>query len=386
MNLVASSIQKIYKDRFSENPSLFFSPGRINIIGEHIDYNDGFVMPAAINKGIYYAIALNNSNDIHFYAADVDEYYHTTVDAIHKEDGWKNYVLSVLHQFTLLGVTLRGFNCVLGGDIPVGSGLSSSAAVEGGLAYSINVLLQVGLNRKELALLCQRAEHDYPGVKCGIMDQFANMMGKKEEVILLDCRSLEYDYFPIQLDGWEIVLVNTKVHHSLAGGEYNKRRKNCEDGLKILQANTSIQSFRDVNHPDELLPFKEAMGEEVYQRCLFVVEEINRTQAASACLQQNDIAALGKLMYATHEGLSQLYEVSCEALDWLVKDAQKNNAIAGARMMGGGFGGCTINIIQKEAVAEFTLAVLADYEAEFGQQPEVYVVQTSDGVTALNVV
>jgi galactokinase len=218
------------------------------------------------------------------------------------------------------------------------------------------------------------------------MDQFANMMGKKEEVILLDCRSLEYDYFPIKLDGWEIVLVNTKVHHSLAGGEYNKRRKNCEDGLKILQANTSIQSFRDVNHPDELLPFKEAMGEEVYQRCLFVVEEINRTQAASACLQQNDIAALGKLMYATHEGLSQLYEVSCEALDWLVKDAQKNNAIAGARMMGGGFGGCTINIIQKEAVDEFTRAVLADYEAEFGQQPEVYVVQTSDGVTELNAV
>lgn len=386
MNLQASSIQKIYKERFSENPSLFFSPGRINIIGEHIDYNDGFVMPAAINKGIYYAIALNDSNDIHFYAADVDEYYHTTVDAIHKEDGWKNYVLSVLNQFILLGVTLKGFNCALGGDIPVGSGLSSSAAVEGGLAYGINELLHLGIGRKELALLCQRAEQDYPGVKCGIMDQFANMMGKKGEVILLDCRSLQHQYFPIQLDGWEIVLVNTKVHHSLAAGEYNKRRKNCEDGLTIMKEASAIQSFRDIQHINEMLPFKAAMGEEVYQRCLYVVEEINRTKAASTCLQQQDVIGLGKLMYATHEGLSKLYAVSCEELDWLVNYVQKNDAIAGARMMGGGFGGCTINIIKKEAAAEFTRSVLADFEAEFGKQPEIYVVQTSDGVTALNAV
>lgn len=383
MNQLATSIKNIYQERFVENPVLFFSPGRINIIGEHIDYNDGFVMPAAINKGIYYAIALNDSNDIHFYAADVDEYYHTTVDTIHKEDGWKNYVLSVLNQFKLLGVTLKGFNCVLGGDIPVGSGLSSSAAVEGGLAYAINEILHVGMSRKDLALLCQRAEHDYPAVNCGIMDQFANMMGKKEEVILLDCRSLDHNYFPIKLDGWEIVLVNTKVQHSLAAGEYNKRRKNCEDGLKILQTNTIIQSFRDVKHPDELLPFKTAMDEQVYQRCLYVVEEINRTKNASACLQQHDIIGLGKLMYATHEGLSKLYEVSCEELDWLVEYAQKNSYIAGARMMGGGFGGCTINIIQKEAVADFTLEVLRDFAVKFGQQPEVYVVQTSDGVTSL---
>lgn len=384
MNELATSIKNIYQERFLENPSLYFSPGRINIIGEHIDYNDGFVMPAAINKGIYYAIALNDSNDIHFYAADVDEYYHTTVETIHKEDGWKNYVLSVLNQFKLLGVSLKGFNCVLGGDIPVGSGLSSSAAVEGGLAYAINDQLHLGMSRKELALLCQRAEHDYPGVKCGIMDQFANMMGKKEEVILLDCRSLEHDYFPIKLDGWEIVLVNTKVHHSLAAGEYNKRRKNCEDGLNIMQANSGIQSFRDIQHIDELLPFKHTMGEEVYQRCLYVVQEINRTRSASTCLQQHDIIGLGKLMYDTHEGLSTLYEVSCEELDWLVTYAQKNSTIAGARMMGGGFGGCTINIIQKEAVAAFTISVLNDYAAQFGQQPEVYVVQTSDGVTALN--
>ena len=383
MNLLAAAIRKIYKERFAEDPGLFFSPGRINIIGEHIDYNDGFVMPAAINKGIYYAIALNGSNNIQFYAADVDEYYHTTIAAIHKESGWKNYVLSVLNQFQKIGVELKGFNCVLGGDIPVGSGLSSSAAVEGGLAFAINDLLEVGLNRKELALLCQRAEHDYPGVQCGIMDQFANMMGKKDEVILLDCRSLEHRYFPIRLGGWEIVLVNTKVHHSLAGGEYNKRRKNCEDGLQLLQSDPALQSFRDIHHADQLLPFRKQMGEEVYQRCLFVVQEIYRTQQATSCLQEHDIEGLGKLMYETHEGLSKLYEVSCAELDWLVTYARKNEAIAGSRMMGGGFGGCTINLVRREMLVDFTASVLRDYAHQFGQEPEVYVVETADGVSKL---
>ncbi len=330
MNTIAFKVKDIFKKEFSSEPHLYYSPGRINLIGEHIDYNDGFVMPCAIDKGVYYAIALNNSDEINFHSIDFDEKLSIKIKDVKKMSGWKNYVLSVVNEFLIKGLEVRGFDCVFGGNIANGAGMSSSAAVEGGLAFGINQLFNFGFNRKELALLCQRAEHNFPGVMCGIMDQYANMLGKKDHVILLDCKSVEHKYFPLKLDDYEIVLINTKVHHNLASSEYNVRRKQCEEGLAILKKEMNITSFRDVKNADDMLPYKNEMTEKVYDRCKFVVEEILRTQNAAKLLQENNLIEFGKLMYATHEGLSKLYEVSCKELDFLVAPAKVSPAPVGS--------------------------------------------------------
>ncbi|MEO7766865.1 MAG: galactokinase [Ferruginibacter sp.] len=299
---------------------------------------------------------------------------------------WKNYVLSVVNEIRLLGKEISGFNCVFAGDIPIGSGMSSSAAVEGGLAFALNEFFAVGLGRVELALLCQRAEHNFPNVQCGIMDQFANMMGKEDNVILLDCKSIQHQYFPLLLEGYKIVLINTKVHHSLASGEYNVRRQRCEVGLSILKGLLSIQSFRDIKTVDELEIGRKAMPTEVYNCCRYVIEEIGRTKKAAELLQNNDLAAFGKLMYATHEGLSKLYEVSCDELDFLVEQAKQFPAVIGARLMGGGFGGCTINIVKEEGIDHFISEASREYQQHFNIIPESYIVETSDGTKEITVI
>ena len=379
MNTIAKKINDIFKKYFSSAPHLYFSPGRINFIGEHIDYNDGFVLPAAIDKGIVYAIALNNSDTINFYSVDFNERLSVDIHDIKKMDGWKNYVLGVLNEFLLLKKEIKGFDCVFGGDIADGAGISSSAAVEGGIAFGINELLNFGLDRKQLALLCQRAEHNFPGVMCGIMDQYANMFGKKDHVILLDTRSVEHQYFPLKLEGYEVVLINTKVHHSLASSEYNVRRKQCEEGLAILKKEKGINSFRDIKSSKELLPFKDKMDAKVYDRCKFVVEEILRTQEAAKLLQQNNLIEFGKLMFEAHEGLSKLYEVSCKELDFLVEKARENKDVIGSRMMGGGFGGCTINIIKKESAEKFLSDATTAYKNKFHIEAEIIQVEIRDG-------
>jgi galactokinase len=380
MTDIAQQVATVFKDKFSREPVTYFSPGRINLIGEHVDYNDGFVLPAAINKGIWYAVSPNNTSTYNFVSVDFDESISVTAAEVQKSDGWKNYVLSVLNEFLLLGKNIGGFDCVFGGNIPRGSGMSSSAAVEGGLAVAINELFDCGLTRMALALLCQRAEHNFPGVQCGIMDQFANMMGKKDHVIKLDCQSLDYEYFPLKIAGYEIVLINSMVHHSLASGEYNNRRKDCETGLAIIAAQSDVRSFRDIKKADDLLPYREQMGEQVYKRCLYVVQEIERAQLAAVLLRENDLAAFGQLMFATHEGLSTLYDVSCAELDLLAELARNNPQVIGARMMGGGFGGCTINIVQKDAVQQFVQQAQDGYREKFNLVPEVYLVETGDGV------
>lgn len=380
----ASNLISIFNKRFPDNqPKLFYSPGRINLIGEHVDYNDGFVMPAAISKGVYYAIAPNSSTQLNFYAADFEEAYSVEVSAIEKQDNWKNYVLGVTNEFKLLGIEVKGFDCVFGGTIPQGSGMSSSAAVEGGLAFALNEFLSAGLDRIQLALLCQRAEHGFPGVKCGIMDQFANMMGKKDHVILLDCQSLNHVYIPLKIDGYKIVLLNTKIHHSLAGSEYNVRRQQCKTGLDILGRDTSVKSFRDINSTELLLNYKDKMGEKVYNRCLFVVEEIARTQRASELLHQNELEAFGQLLFTAHAGLRDLYEVSCPELDFLVEIAKKSAGVIGARMMGGGFGGCTINIVKDADVETFINEAAAAYKEHYHIILEATIVETADGVAEL---
>ncbi len=377
MNIAA--VAKAYTEKFSATYQLFFSPGRINLIGEHIDYNDGFVMPAAIKQGIYYAVAKNDTDEIHFFSTDFNESFSTNIHDIKKADGWKNYVLSVVNEFLLLKKNIKGFNCVFGGDIPNGSGMSSSAAVEGGIAMALNEIFCCELNRVELALLCQRAEHNFPNVNCGIMDQFANMMGKQDHVILLDCKSLDYQYFPLIITGYKIVLIDTKVHHTLASGEYNVRRQRCEEGLAILKKNLDIQSFRDIVSSDNLETYKDQMSDEVFNCCKYVVEEISRTKKAAVYLQENNITAFGKLLFETHDGLSKLYKVSCTELDFLVDLARNNNSVIGARLMGGGFGGCTINLVKEDSVDLFIAETLSAYQNQFNIPGEAYVTETSDG-------
>lgn len=379
MDKLLTEIQSVFKERFSEEPTFFYSPGRINLIGEHIDYNDGFVMPAAIDKGIYFAIGLNNSEKINCYSIDFDESISIALSEVKKMDGWKNYVLGIVNEFQKLNLPIKGFNCVFGGDIPIGGGISSSAALEGGISFGLNELCNFKMSRKDLALLGQRAEHDFPGVKCGIMDQYANMMGKENTVILLDCKNVTHEDIPLNIEGYEIVLINTKVHHSLAGSEYNQRRKECEKGMEILKNNLGIHSFRDIKNPDELLPFKNEMGEKVYRRCLFVVEEILRTKKAADYLKESNINGFGELMFQTHTGLKDYYEVSCKELDFLVKEAKENKNVIGARLMGGGFGGCTINLVKHEAVESFLSKILPAYQKEFNINAETYKVKVVDG-------
>jgi galactokinase len=383
MNSVASVVERLFKDKYAKEPHLYYSPGRINFIGEHVDYNDGFVMPAAINKGIYYALALNNTDTINFYSVDFDQNLSVKISEVKKMNGWKNYVLSVVNEFLLKDLQLKGFDCVFHGNIANGAGISSSAAVEGGLAFGINELFGFGFSRKELALLCQRAEHNFPGVMCGIMDQYANMMGKKDHVILLDCRNIEHEYLPLQLTGYQVVLINTKVHHNLASSAYNERRKQCEAGLAIMKEELHINSFRDIKNPAELLPLKDKMGEEVYMRCLYVVEEILRTQKAAVLLKENNLTEFGKLMFETHEGLSNLYQVSCKELDFLVGEARANKNVIGARLMGGGFGGCTINIIKEGSVNDFLSKTVIAYQKKFHSDPDIIEVEIVNGTGAL---
>jgi galactokinase len=384
MNTMAEKVKDCFSSAFTSVPAVYFSPGRINLIGEHIDYNDGFVMPATIDKGIYYAVAVNHSDDIHFYAVDFEERFSVNTRDIKKNEGWRNYVLGVLQEFLLAGKPLKGFDCVLAGDIPIGSGMSSSAAAEGGLAFALNEIFNFGLNRVELALLCQRAEHNYPGVKCGIMDMYANLNGKKDHVLLLDCKNITHEYFPLQLNGYKIVLLNSKVHHSLVNGEYNVRRQRCEEGLAILKNSLQINSFRDIEDAGDIEPCKRIMTPEVYDCCKYVVEEILRTKKAASLLKQNDLAGFGKLMYATHEGLSKLYDVSCAKLDFLIEQAGANENVIGARLMGGGFGGCSINIVKEGAVNNFIEQVSAAYYKQFNITMEAYVVETVDGTGRIN--
>ena len=379
MNTIATTVLHYFKEKFTGEPKLYFSPGRINLIGEHVDYNDGFVLPAAINKGVYYAIAPNKSIEINFYAIDFKEALTIAPSAIKRMDGWKNYVLSVVNEFILLGTKIPGFNCVFAGDIPRGSGMSSSAAVEGGLAFALNDLLDTNLDRMQLALLCQRAEHNFPQVNCGIMDQFANMMGKKDQVLLLDCKNMEYQYFSLKLNGYKIVLLNSNVEHELVSGEYNTRRSRCEQGLKVLKAQLQINSFRDIKTAADLQTCKSLMEEKVYNCCLYVVEEIARAKKAAELLPQGDLPAFGKLMFATHQGLSKLYEVSCKELDYLVDLAAQNTDVIGARLMGGGFGGCTINIVKDDGVQQFIESAKLLYEQQFHINLEAYITATGDG-------
>lgn len=364
---------------FGKEPLIVVSPGRINLIGEHTDYNDGFVLPAAIDKKIVYAVALNGTRQCNAHAVFTHETVSFDLDKVVPTPGWINYLMGVVYQLQQGNYPVEGFDCVIAGDIPVGAGMSSSAAVEGGLVAALDEIFQYGMSRMDMALLGQRAEHSFPGVKCGIMDQFANLHGKKDQVVRLDCRSLEYEYFPFDFPEYRIVLCNSMVHHSLASSEYNVRRQQCEEGVKAIQTqHPEVKSLRDATMP-MLEAVKAQLPAKVYDRCKYVIEEIQRVQDATALLKKGDLQAFGQLMYATHEGLSVLYEVSCPELDFLVSLAKERPEVAGARVMGGGFGGCTINLVKQDKVDAFRDFVTARYQQQFGKAPEIYVTTIENG-------
>jgi len=369
-------ITAVFNANFDEEPILIFSPGRINIIGEHTDYNDGFVFPAAIDKGIIAAISKSTNDKSSAIAVDLDQQYNFSVNTIEpiKNGSWRNYIVGVVGEIQKTGKQVGDFNIVFGGDIPNGSGMSSSAALENSVVFGLNELFELGLTKEEMIFISQKAEHNYVGVNCGIMDQYASMFGQKDHALLLDCRTTIATPFLIDFKDYELLLINTNVKHSLADSAYNNRRAVCENVASLLK----IKALRDATELD-LRKIKDQVSEEDYQKALFVVQENNRAQAASDAMTANDIEKLGELIYRSHDGLQHQYKVSCEELDFLVDLAKFSDEVIGARMMGGGFGGCTINIVKKGKVNAFIEKVVSLYKEKFNKECSPYSVNISDG-------
>lgn len=379
------SLKDAFRKIFDAEPMLVKSPGRINIIGEHTDYNGGLVMPAAINKAVYVAISKRDDEQIYLYAESYEEKYIGNIHEVSKgEKAWANYILGVVHGLLKRSFKLSGFNLYIYGDVPLGAGLSSSAAIECATAFALSELHGLAIPKMDLALIAQKAEHEFAGVNCGIMDQFASVFGQKDYAMMLDCESLEHEYIPLKLEGYKLVLFNTNVKHSLSESAYNKRRAQCEQGVAWVKAHhPEVEYLRDVT-PAMLSEYVLSKDEEVYAKCSYVVAEIARVKKAASALKDGRLAELGKLMFETHEGLSKAYEVSCKELDFLVEQVKEVDEVLGARMMGGGFGGCTINIVKDEAIDELTAKLTKLYHEQFGLNLSTYVVETGNGSQVVN--
>jgi galactokinase len=377
---IVESIETLFKERFDRRPLIVRSPGRVNIIGEHTDYNDGFVLPAAIDKAIYVAIAPREDEKINLYSAEFHQPFESDLSSMKPDSSvWPNYIMGVADQLRKRNYPIKGFDLVIGGDVPIGSGLSSSAAVECSTAMALNELYSLNISKMDIALISQKAEQEFAGVMVGIMDQFASVFGKKDHVIKLDCRSLEYEYEPFRLEGYSILLLNTNVKHSLGTSEYNTRRQQCEEGVAMVRKKyPDVKSLRDATLPmlEELVAGKDEL---IFRRCKYVVEENQRLLEGCQDLLKGDIPALGKKMFRTHEGLSREYEVSCPELDFLVEAVKGNPDVLGARMMGGGFGGCTINIIKDEAIEGLIRTVGESYSKAMGKEMSPYIAHIENG-------
>lgn len=360
------------------------SPGRINLIGEHTDYNEGFVLPAAIDKAIYVAVEKQEGNWISIHSVDFNESLEIKPDAISPRPGhWATYILGVVDQLKKRGHAISGFRLTIYGDVPLGAGLSSSAAVECGTAFALNEVFNLGVERKELARIAQKAEHEFAGVQCGIMDQFASLMGKKDRVMKLDCRSLDFEYYPLDLQGYNLLLFDSQVKHALASSAYNQRRMECEQGVRLVQKMyPQVKNLRDIT----LAMLDETVDPNhiVYHRCRFVIEENERVLTGCRDLEKGDIHSFGKKMFASHEGLKNKYDVSCRELDILVNAVTGLQGVIGARMMGGGFGGCTINIIKEENVEKVVNEVAQKYYQLVKRELKTYLAKTENGSNILN--
>ena len=373
---LVKKVKNSFKNQFKTKPLIVFSPGRINLIGEHTDYNDGFAFPAAINKGIALAISKSALNVSKVYAINKEELYEFTTENIKPllDGGWRNYVLGVVAELQNLGKKLGNFNSVFAGNIPGGAGMSSSAALENSFVYGLNDLFELGLTKNEMILVSQKAEHNFAGVKCGIMDQYASMFGVKKSALLLDCRTIESKPYKIDFKEYKLMLINTNVKHDLSESAYNDRREVCEKISSLLQ----ISALRDASKEnlDELIG---KISDEEYQKALYIINENNRVKQFSEAINKDDIAALGDLLYQSHEGLSTKYKVSCEELDFLVDSAKECPNVLGARMMGGGFGGCTINLVKKHEFKVFKKDIARKFRNKFKKECSAYSVKLSKG-------
>lgn len=380
-----SSIVNTFNRCFNTQPSLFRSPGRINLIGEHTDYNNGLVLPAAINRYIYLAIAIREDEEVHIYSVDYEDLYVSTLSTLTQSGKlWPDYINGVIQQILVSGKKLTGVNIVFGGDIPQGAGLSSSAAIECATAYALNSIFDLGFSSLEIAKLGQAAENHFVGVNCGLMDQFASVFGKANNLIKFDCESFDYDYLPFISEEYSLVLFDTQIKHSLASSAYNERRSQCERGVELIRKHyPEITSLRDINH-QMLEKYVRDVDRLVYDRCHYVVSEIQRLQDATEDLMKGDFEQFGKRMFETHEGLKTKYEVSCPELDFLVDFVRKLPDVIGARMMGGGFGGCTINLIRNESLERIVEETLNAYKTQLGLNMKVYRVELEDGTRRIN--
>lgn len=368
-------LRTAFIERFSSNPIFYASAGRINLIGEHTDYNGGFVFPGAIDKYIMTAININGTDKVRLYTVDMNQY---TEFGLREEDKpaeqWACYVFGVCREVIKRGFEVKGFDAVFAGDVPLGAGLSSSAALESCFAYALNDLFNDNkISIFELALIGQSTEHNYCGVNCGIMDQFASVFGKKDCLMRLDCRSLEFKYFPFKPVGYKLVLVNSQVKHELVDSPYNKRRESCERVAKTL----GVETLRDADM-SMLEAAKAQISDEDYKRAVYVIGEKQRVLDVCEALEKGDYETVGQRMYETHHGLSKDYEVSCEELDFL-NDVAKECGVTGSRIMGGGFGGCTINLVKEDLYDTFVQTAKTKFNEKYGIEPIIIDVVISDG-------
>lgn len=373
-------IENEFKKRFGQKAVFYASAGRINLIGEHTDYNGGFVFPGAIDKEIMAAIAPNGSDRIRVFSIDINEYAEfgfNEDDA--PSESWARYIFGVAREILKRSGVVKGFDAVFAGNVPLGAGLSSSAALESCFAFALNDMFnENSIDKFELARIGQSTEHNYCGVNCGIMDQFASVMGQKGKLMRLDCRSMEFEYFPFAPENYELILVDSRVKHELADSPYNKRRQSCE----LVAHRLGLDTLRDADMK-MLKAIRSDISAEDYFRAKFVIEEKDRVLAVCDALNAGDYETVGQKMYETHYGLSDDYEVSCEELDFL-NDVAKECGVTGSRIMGGGFGGCTINLVKKDRYDAFIKRVKEEFKAKYGHEPKVYPVVISDGAHKVN--
>lgn len=368
-------LKAIFTDRFASNPVFYASAGRINLIGEHTDYNGGFVFPGAIDKYIMAAVNVNGTDKVRVFSADMNQY---TEFGLKEEDKpseqWACYVFGVCREVLKRGFEVKGFDAVFAGNVPLGAGLSSSAALESCFAYALNDMFNENkIDKFELAKIGQSTEHNYCGVNCGIMDQFASVFGKKDCLMRLDCRSLEFEYFPFKPVGYKVVLVNSQVKHELVDSPYNKRRESCERVAKTL----GVETLRDADMA-MLEAAKAQINDEDYMRAVYVIGEKQRVLDVCEALEKGDYETVGQRMYETHHGLSKDYEVSCEELDFL-NDLAKECGVTGSRIMGGGFGGCTINLVKDDLYDNFVETAKVKFNEKYGIEPIIIDVVISEG-------
>jgi galactokinase len=377
-------IRRQFQQYFGKEHQITAAPGRVNLLGEHTDYNLGFVLPGAIDKNIFVAIAPNPDMLLNLYAIEFGEKYSFSLDDIRPVKGWPTYLLGMIHMMMPDKRLPFGLDVAITGNVPVGAGMSSSAALCSAFGLALNEKFHLGLSRMEIALAGQQTEHLFANLQCGIMDQFASLFGKADHLMKLDCRSLHYEYIPFDFPDHEIVLVNTMVSHSLAASEYNLRRLQCEAGVKLLQQyDNGIRSLRDVPR-SLLIAHQRELDDPIYKRCLFIIEENQRLLDGCDFLKQQDLVGFGRLMFAAHEGLSKDYEVSCNESDFLVNTIRQIQGVTGARQMGGGFGGCIITLVEKNSTENFISDIQKKYKDQFSITPECYITSISHGAHLLD--